>query len=372
MVLGSRVKELERKIGLDRFLLFHRATGLVIAAAILLHPFMIIVSEQASGFPTPFGLTKTTGLVAFLAVSAAVSAPLIVRRLFSRYEAWVRVHRIGFLVLPLAFLHSFFFAANPSRQPFLSLWLLVALAYAALLSHRFITRYFSYRSPYNITKVFKEAPLITTFVMSGKPLLYNPGQFAFLKFPAAKASEWHPFTISSSPSSSELSITVKTVGDFTSELALLGEGETAFLYGPFGNFVLPTRADIPLVFFAGGIGITPFLSMLRWLAHKREKRRITLFWANRTREDLFFERELQYLQSRISGLRVVHALSRDPNWNGEKGHISEAIIRRNISEPERAFFLLCGPTGFMETLRDILKRMRIQKNQIAWERFSFI
>jgi predicted ferric reductase len=372
MALGSRIKALDRNIGLDRLLLFHRTIGIIIAGVILVHPLMITISEQASGFAIPFGPTKGTGLIAISALFAAVGASLIIRRFFSRYETWVRMHRIALLALPLAFIHSFFFGSSPSRQPFIFLWLFIALIYVALIIHRSITRYLSYRSPYRISKIRKEAPLINTLVMSGKPLLHHPGQFAFLRLPATGAFEWHPFTISSSSRSHEVSFTIKAVGDFTSEIACLKEGEAAFLHGPFGNFVLPRNRDNPIVFLAGGIGITPFLSMLRWLADKREESRINLFWANKTREDIFAYGELEDFQKRISGLRVVHVLSRELNWNGEKGHINEDVIRRNVSEIEKALFLLCGPAAFMETVRAILKEMGIQKSRITWERFSLI
>ena len=372
MALGSRIKLLDSNLGLDRLLIFHRSSGIVIAGIILLHPLMIIISEQASGFAAPFGLTKATGLIAISALFAAVGSPLIIRRLFSRYETWASIHRVAFFVLPLAFIHSFFFGDNPSRKPLLFLWLLISLIYAAIIFHRSITRYLSYRSPYRVSKITAETPLINTLAMKGKPLEHHPGQFAFLKVASKGAFQWHPFTISSSPSRPEVTFTIKSVGDFTSEISRLKRGQSAFLLGPFGNFVLPQDMDIPIVFLAGGIGITPFLSMLAWLADRGRNRHITLLWANKTKEDIFAQEQFDGFQLRISGLKVVHVLSRDLDWNGEKGHINEAVIRRNVPEPEKAIFLLCGPPAFMNTLLDILKEMGIQKNRILLERFSLI
>lgn len=373
LALGSRLKFLDSNIGLDRLLIIHRSSGIVIAGMILLHPLMMIISEQASGFAVPFGLTKATGLIAISALFAAVGSPLIIRRIFPHYETWAGIHRIAFLVFPLAFIHSFFFGDNPSRKPLLFLWLLISLIYAAIIFHRFITRYLSYHSPYRISKITAETPLINTLALKGKPLAHHPGQFAFLKVTSKGAFQWHPFTISSSPSRPEvITFTIKSVGDFTSEISSLKEGQSAFLLGPFGNFVLPRDKDIPIVFLAGGIGITPFLSMIAWLADKGENRHITLLWANKTKQDIFAQKEFSGFQLKISGLKIVHVISRDLDWNGEKGHINEAVIRRNVSESEKAVFLLCGPPAFMNTVRDILKEMGIEKNRIILERFSLI
>jgi len=116
-----------------------------------------------------------------------------------------------------------------------------------------------------------------------KSISYIPGQFAYVSFSTEKlTNEAHPFTLSSTPSRpGTLQFTIRMSGDWTKKLKTLQPGVSAFVQGPFGRFShLYTQPNRPLILIAVGIGITPMLSMLRYLADQNDRRDITLLWSN--------------------------------------------------------------------------------------------
>jgi predicted ferric reductase len=371
--LSSKVKLLERGAGLDRLLGLHQVAGLFTGLILILHPVFIVLSEKASGYSPPFGWVKALGLAGFILLMLTLAAPTIGKRVFSRYETWVALHRLGFVLLPLAFIHSFFFGGIPGRVPLSPLWVLILSAFAAILVHRAVRRYDHSRHPHRVLRVVEETPAVSTIVLEGRPLAQQAGQFVFLRLEQeGRVSEPHPFTIASPPRHEEIWLTIKAVGDFTRSIRNVASGTKVLLDGPYGVFTIPPDERRPLVFIAGGIGITPFLGMLRWLRDAKDPRRITLLWANRGRGDMFCLEELERMGTVLKGLKTVHILSRDPQWPGEKGHITGAVLKTHVPALAESRFLICGPPGFMRTVRRILKDLKVPRGRISQERFSYL
>jgi ferredoxin-NADP reductase len=138
------------------------------------------------------------------------------------------------------------------------------------------------------------------------------GQFLRLSVPDGPGwSEDHPFTLSNAPGEPALEITVKTVGAFTERLRGVEPGAAVRVRGPWGRFCADVDGRSPPVLLAGGIGITPFLSLLRGFRSAGAAPPVTLFWANNTEEDIFRREELSDLVGRL-GLNLVHVL-----WKGD-------------------------------------------------------
>lgn len=373
MALGSRSKALERGIGLNRLLAIHRKSGIVLGFSLIAHPALLLAGEQLSGYPEPFGASKATGLITIMLFFASLSAPLLLRRISISYRSWVSFHRAAYLVFPAAFLHGFLLKPGPQTTSSLIYWFILAMGYLAILSQRIRRAIPSKASVYEVLDVAKESSSITTLVLKGESLGHKAGQFVFISVEEGSGfGETHPFTVSSAPGEPCISLTIKAVGDFTSSIGPGLKGKRVFIEGPYGNFILPVHTSLGLVFLAGGIGITPFLSMLRQLRKCSERRQVTLIWANKRKEDAFCIPEIERASSNINGLRVVHVFSQEPTWNGERGRVNEDLIRRTVQDPLSSLYYVCGPPGFMKTVLGILKAMGVPGNAVKWERFSLI
>jgi predicted ferric reductase len=254
-----------------------------------------------------------------------------------RYETWRRIHNVGgFLLLALAFLHSLALGADFENNAARVVWVaLPALAWSAWFYGRLARPRLLERNLYRVVSIASEVPRVWTLTLEApvnRPLLYAPGQFQFLRLHGSWVSaEEHPFSIASSPSPEGLiSLTIKEIGDFTSTVGRIKPGDRAAVHGPFGRFSHVFHAkDDDLVFVAAGIGITPFMSMLRYMRDRRDSRRVLLVYANRGATDITFRSELESIESgAFPALKTIHILSRPPDdWVGPIGRLDTECLR---------------------------------------------
>jgi ferredoxin-NADP reductase len=173
-------------------------------------------------------------------------------------------------------------------------------------------------------------------------------------------AEEHPFSIASSPSPDGLiSLTIKKIGDFTSTIGRIEPGDVAIVHGPFGRFSHVFHStDDDLVFVAAGIGITPLMSMLRYMRDRQVSRRVLLVYANRGAADIVFRSELQSIESGgFPALKTIHILSRPPEeCVGPTGRLDIECLRSlSGGFSGKAFFICCPPTmasGLIRGLRN--------------------
>lgn len=145
--------------------------------------------------------------------------------------------------------------------------------------------------------------------------------------------------------------------------------------GPFGSLTLQSNRSRPAIFLAGGIGITPFMSILRDATHKRLPQVITLLYSNRRPEDASFLQELQQLERDFRGSFKLRATMTDPpgagqEWRGLSGMIDADLIRSVIVKPSRPIFYVVGPPAMVAGMRQLLNGMGISDDDIRSEDFS--
>ena len=164
-------------------------------------------------------------------------------------------------------------------------------------------------------------------------------------------------------------------------LGFLGAG---VLLGPYGlgalsddlpwlgAFTIGNRADMH-VLVAGGIGITPMMSMIRTLADRRDPRPLVLPYGSKDWESVTFREELEALRSRLD-LRVVHVLAQPPEgWTGEHGHITADMFRRHLPPDHAAHeYFICGPDPMMDAIEAALAELRVPLSRYHSERYSFV
>ena len=122
---------------------------------------------------------------------------------------------------------------------------------------------------------------------------------------------------------------------------------------------------------AGGIGITPMLSMLRYMADHNDQRKITLIWSNQTRKHIIFPREFQNLAVQLKWLRIIHVLTREPEYTAEKGRLDRPKLKRILSDCSiSSAIFVCGPDQMMKEVYTSLISIGFRRHMIFRERFS--
>ena len=151
----------------------------------------------------------------------------------------------------------------------------------------------------------------------------------------------------------------------------LDAGDYALIDAPYGRFSFLHFPAADYLFIAGGIGITPFMSMLRYMRDNRITKKVLLLWGNRTEQDIVFGAELTQMAQTLTDLQVVHVMSNSSNQNGENGFIDAALIKKyggNFSGKE---IFICGPPIMMKLVLKALKSLKVRKKQIHFERFTW-
>jgi ferredoxin-NADP reductase len=142
-------------------------------------------------------------------------------------------------------------------------------------------------------------------------------------------------------------------------------------YGRFSYLLYPDERDF--VFIAGGIGITPFMSMLRHMAHSKAEAPVLLLYANRTEEDITFREELDRIaRGEAPRLTVVHVLESPPaGWHHETGRISREMLERRLEGNVKGkAFYICGPPPMMSAVMDMIRVLGVPRRHVHSERFS--
>jgi predicted ferric reductase len=366
-VISARLRWVEAPFGLDVVLRFHRAMALVAMGLLCIHA-LLVASDQGWGLLTNWRARWPiwAGRLALLFLFAHAAAATCRRIVRLRYETWRHIHNVvAFLLLGLAFLHSLTLGDDFENKAARIVWVaLPVVAWSAWFYGRLARPWLLGRRPYRVVSIASEAPRVWTLTLEppvNQPLHHAPGQFQFLR-PQGNSvlAEEHPFSIASSPSPDGLiSVTIKEIGDFTSTVGRIKPGDLAAVHGPFGRFshVFHSKDD-DLVFVAAGIGITPLISMLRYMRDRRDSRRVLLVYANRNAADITFRSELASIESGgFPALKTVHMLSRPPDdWVGPIDRLDTECLKSLCGGfSGKAFFICCPPamaSGLIRGLRN--------------------
>ena len=215
-----------------------------------------------------------------------------------------------------------------------------------------------------------------TFLMRSKdggPLAYfRAGQYLSLKLNIGESAVTRPYSISSSPKDAlkgVVSVTVRSnPGGFAAGYMLdeFKEGDEVLSSGPQGNFYYEELRDPKnIVALAGGSGITPFLSMAQAIADGTEDFDLTILFGSRTKEQILFKEELEYIAEKCDKVHVVHVLSDEEAEGFEHGFITADLIKKYAKEPYSVF--VCGPEAMYKFLKGELGKLGLPKKNIRCE-----
>lgn len=182
-------------------------------------------------------------------------------------------------------------------------------------------------------------------------------------------------SIASAPHERELLFTMRMRNTaFKRVLGSAALGTVLKMEGPFGDFTLPHDSSRPLVFLTGGIGITPFHSMVMHAAHEHLPHKIFLFYSNRTPEDAAFLDELRVLESQNPNYHFMPTMTRveasSGEWSGERGRITAEMLKKYIGTLIGPRYYSAGPQGMVAGMRRILNDAGVDDDDIRTEEFS--
>lgn len=179
-------------------------------------------------------------------------------------------------------------------------------------------------------------------------------------------------SIASSPNERGLSLVTRLRDTaFKKSLKAMPIGSEVEITAISGHFVLPEDTSKPLVFIAGGIGITPFISMLRYLKEEGLDYQVTLIYSNRARESTVFLEELEQLAKEKPNFKLVLTMTDDPSWEGEKRAVNEEFIKSYIrGDLNGNIFYVVGPPSMVKAVYDQLKNIGIESSNIKIENFT--
>jgi ferredoxin-NADP reductase len=183
------------------------------------------------------------------------------------------------------------------------------------------------------------------------------------------------FTISSPPSEKDfLVVTTKVIqSDFKKALVKMEVGNEIKIFGPMGQFVLDENSEEENVFIAGGIGITPFHSMIMDAAQNSTKQ-LTLFVSFSIPEEVVFLNELTEITKNHANIKIIYTITKPQesqiSWNGETGRISDIMIKKYVKNIPSSIFYIVGPPPMVEGIQKVLADMNIPNDHVRVEQFS--
>jgi predicted ferric reductase len=384
--LTARFKRVSAPFGIDVIYLFHRYLALVAVGLALGHfAILWLFHREALGEldPRTARWELTAARVALVMFVLAVLTSEFRNWLRIDYDWWRISHiafaTIGFGAAIARILGVGYYTATPEKR---SLWLLATGSWILVLVWVRLARPWALAArPYRVAEVRPEAG--NTWRLALEPAGHSglrrfmPGQFAWLTLRRSPffVSE-HPFSIASPPEAlPRVEFAIKALGDFTGGIGEVRPGEIAYLDGPYGVFSFQRHNRAPgFVGIFGGIGITPWISMLRSLAARGDRRPLWLFYANRNLAEAVYRDEIDRLAARLN-LTLVHVLEEAPeDWTGETGFVREDILDRHLPRMQRTDFhyFLCGPPPMTKAAERALHAFGVPAYRIHTEIFALV
>ncbi|HET6257934.1 ferric reductase-like transmembrane domain-containing protein [Pseudonocardia sp.] len=386
-VLPSRLRSLNRAFGIESVIDVHRFLGIVAAALVFVHLACVIAADPANvallDFETaPKRAQAATGATVALAVLAVLA--VLRGRTRLTYELWRWLHVVlAVIVLVLSALHVWWLDHLVAEPTLGTLFGLLAALVVGTFGYRWAWRpMFDASTEFLVREVRRENATVSTLVLEPRrrhgrvnTWAFAPGQFAWIRLDRSVTAEEHPFTIASSAHLDTTEFTIRHAGDFTRALRRLPPGAPVWVDGPHGAFTNDVGAGAGFVMIAGGVGVTPMMSMLRTAAHRGDPRPYRLVVVAGSPEDLLFRDELAELRFQID-LVVTEVLRRPlDGWYGHTGDINAGLLSMVLADAghlDEVDYFICGPSSLVTDVLSALDVLGVAPARVHTEQFDFV
>lgn len=367
--------------GLDKVYKLHAKLGKIAFLLIILHPIALALnqienSQWVIAMFVPFTEISSTAMNAGV-IGLYLFIILIILSIFRfmPYHIWKWTH----MLLGVPFLLISFHALQArgisreyaALEAWVIMWILIGIM--SYVYKTFLYKWLGPKAQYVISSVKNIGAGITEIYFSpkSKKLSYEPGEFVFVSFKSNPRipSEHHPYTISSSPAKEDLRISFKVFGDYTEKLVSAQIGDEVDLFGPYGEFTSNVFSSYKKqIWIAGGIGITPFMSMMDYESTNEDSKDIIFYYSVNKIEEAVYDLELERMMTGADdNIRYkLHVAS-------EKGYLSALDIQKRIGEKDLSewLILMCGPLPMVKSLEKQFLELGVKKSRIVYEEFGF-
>ena len=382
-LITARVQSISEEHGIDVTLNKHKLLGYIIFTLIVAHPLILFIHNPSLIvllWPSNMPLRTLYGILSLLSLAFIMVLSIFRKKLKISYKVW----RISHILLSIAVL---FFTGLHIHEVHHYMgvlwkeivWLLFAISLVGILVYvRIIKPILMLHRPWSIIDIFYQGAncwTIKLLPLNHKGFTYKAGQFAWIKLNKSPfLISDHPFSFSSSPTEGPiLQFTIKAVGDFTKKIQSLPLNSLAYVDGPYGSFTLnETNTSGKIFLIAGGVGITPMVSLLKFLSDKKTLSSVTLIYAAKDDQQIIFLDELERISKTIK-LQIVYILEEPSNKIAfQKGLISKELIQQYLNQKDNTVFYVCGPPKMNKAVIQILKSLKIKDKNICFENFDLV
>ncbi|MEA2312568.1 MAG: hypothetical protein QOE28_2536 [Solirubrobacteraceae bacterium] len=378
VLLVARVPPLERAIGQDRLVAWHRKLGPWPLYLLLGHAVLITVGYARAAkvgvlhqlgqllWTYPGILAATVGSVCLFA--AGITSYRLARRRMA-YETWWSVHLHTYLALFLSFSHQIDTGASFVGHPLARLWwtaLWLGTLGVVVAARIGLPVWRSLRHQVRVVDVTPEGPGVVSVLLRGRRLDRLPvagGQFFQWRF--LRNGLWwqaHPYSLSAAPADDLLRITVKDLGDHSAGLAAVAPGTRVAIEGPYGTFTADTATRDPLLLVGAGVGTAPILALLHELPEETD---VTVILRGSSHDDLVLRDEVADELHHRRGRLVELVGPRD------RVRLDAGALRAIVPDVRRREVYLCGPDALSHRLAAELERAGVPERRIHFESFTF-
>ena len=335
------------------------------------------------------------GALVLMIPLAVTSTDAMVSRLGPR--RWKLLHRLNYPIVAFGVIHFYLLVKADTTRP-----VAFGIAVGAMLAFRVGGHYFDLRrelkqakakraiaapvkkkfwsGELQVARIFQETPDVKTFrftLPAGGPLPFEhiSGQYLNIALMIDGKRVNRSYTIASSPTRHgycEISVKRAPNGYASQHLHdTVREGDRIKIGAPAGKFYFAGHESQRVVLIAGGVGITPMMSIVRSLTDRCWTGDIYLIFSVKKRHDVVFEQEIRELERRFPNLHVLVTLSDEPEaaWEGARGHVTQELIQKFVPHFKQGPVLLCGPDPMMTAMRKILVELGVPDAEVLQEEF---
>lgn len=387
LILASRLPWIDKSLGHDRAMEVHKQLGKPVLILLMLHAATLTVgyglSDKLSFIPEALSMLQTvpdmlTAILGLGLIFAIVISSLVIVRRKLDYDVWFIIHLTAYVAVMASIPHQFS-AGGMFEVGTLARWYWITL-YVIAGGSIAIFRFFkplvsSIRHSIVVTEIRKEADNVITLTVTGKDihlLKAKGGQFFIWRF--LEPGLWwhsHPFSLSASPTSDSLRITIRALGHGSEKIQNIKVGTRVLLEGPYGIFTEESRTSNNIVLVAAGIGITPIRALLEEAQFQPGQATVII---RKTQHDNYLLDEVRDLAERrgatlhvLSGKRSQDETLWTPD-NPFQGRKDLSSIVPNLIDSD---LYVCGPSSWSRLVVKDAEKSGLSRHQIHWERFNW-
>ncbi|MBD3327991.1 hypothetical protein GF340_01675 [Candidatus Peregrinibacteria bacterium] len=372
-LVSARYKWIEKVFGgLDKVYKYHGTISRWGFVFMLAHPILLAGSFMFSAstlqrYFIPFVSSDVTLMFGIIAWYLFITLIFITVFRLIPYHIWKRTHQLMGLAYGFGLYHAFFMYSDV--RGFLPMTIFVGvlgvIGVGSYVYKVFLYNWIGPKYEYKIVEQNKRNDLVYDLILepASKKMKFKAGEFVFMTVRGNKSvgKEHHPFSISSDPKDANIRLSYKVLGDYTKKLVNAKIGDKVFLYGPYGEFNTGNFSKYKnQVWISGGIGITPFLSMLKTV----DGMNVKFINSNKSEDDFVYEDEIKQKSDLIDYWHYV---------SDNEGYLNAEKVLDFVGDlKDDVVFLFCGPKGMMHALKKQLAEKGVSPKKIIFEDFSLV